>query len=88
MTRLSDQPCTCTHSTVGEGTGGGCPREDECYARWLTTRPEQCPTCGSGAPHLHPAMQADGGEVQPCGDSFHSAPTPENRRYLTPAHQS
>ena len=48
MTRLSDQPCTCTHSTVGEGTCGGCPREDECYARWLATRPDQCPTCGSG----------------------------------------
>lgn len=30
-----------------------------------------CPTCGSHSPALHPALQADGGEVQPCSDEWH-----------------
>lgn len=36
-----------------------------------------CPTCGSPAPHLHPAVQSEG-EVQPCADPFHHVVTPEN----------
>lgn len=31
----------------------------------------KCPRCDSPAPNLHPAMQADGGEVQPCTHPFH-----------------
>ena len=38
---------------------------------------EPCPTCDSPAQHLHPAVQ-EGGEVQPCGDAFHSQVTPQN----------
>lgn len=38
-----------------------------------TRRPTHCPTCDSPAPHLHPAMQAEG-EVQPCKDPWHIAP--------------
>lgn len=38
---------------------------------------KECPTCGSHAPHLHPAVQHEG-EVQPCGDAFHLTVTPEN----------
>jgi hypothetical protein len=37
-----------------------------------------CPTCGSSAPHMHPAIQHEG-EVQVCADSFHLTPTPQNR---------
>jgi hypothetical protein len=36
-----------------------------------------CPTCASPDPRKHPAMQADGGEVQPCRDRFHEPKTPE-----------
>lgn len=36
-----------------------------------------CPTCGSPAPHRHPAVQHEG-EVQPCRDPFHLTVTPEN----------
>lgn len=31
-----------------------------------------CPTCGSPAPHLHPAVQFEG-ETEPCTDQFHDA---------------
>lgn len=34
----------------------------------------KCPRCESPAPNLHPAMQADGGEVQPCTHPFHTPP--------------
>lgn len=37
----------------------------------------KCKTCGSTAPHLHPAVQV-GGEVEVCGDSFHLTITPQN----------
>ena len=36
-----------------------------------------CAKCNSPAPHLHPAIQAEG-EVQPCTDPFHRQITPEN----------
>lgn len=36
-----------------------------------------CPTCGSSAPHLHPAVQHEG-EVQPCRDAFHLTVTSQN----------
>ena len=32
--------------------------------------PDNCPTCTSPAPRLHPAMQFEG-EVQPCKDQWH-----------------
>jgi len=32
----------------------------------------RCPTCDSHNPRLHPALQADGGEVQICPDDWHS----------------
>jgi hypothetical protein len=38
---------------------------------------QTCKTCGSKAPHLHPAVQVDG-EVEVCGDSFHLTITPQN----------
>lgn len=31
----------------------------------------RCPTCESHSPNLHPAVQGDGGEVQPCPDKWH-----------------
>jgi hypothetical protein len=37
----------------------------------------RCPRCHSPRPKLHPATQADGGEVQMCPHSFHYPPTPE-----------
>lgn len=39
--------------------------------------PTNCPSCGSPAPHRHPAVQHEG-EVQPCRDPFHLTVTPEN----------
>ena len=39
--------------------------------------PVKCPTCQSPQPYLHPSMQPDGGEVQPCGDAWHKT-TPTN----------
>lgn len=42
---------------------------------------ENCPTCDSPAPHLHPAIQAEG-EVHVCPDGFHKQDTPENYRHL------
>ena len=39
---------------------------------------QTCKTCGSTAPHMHPAVQV-GGEVEVCGDSFHLTITPQNR---------
>jgi hypothetical protein len=35
------------------------------------SRPDQCPTCESPNPAMHPATQADGGEVNLCRDSWH-----------------
>lgn len=37
-----------------------------------------CPTCGSTAPHMHPAIQHEG-EVELCADAFHLTPTRQNR---------
>lgn len=39
---------------------------------------DHCPTCGSSAPHMHPAVQHEG-EVEVCADNFHLTPTPQNR---------
>lgn len=39
---------------------------------------ERCPRCDSPAPHLHPAMQAEG-EVELCTHDFHMAITNQNR---------
>jgi hypothetical protein len=36
-----------------------------------------CSTCGSTAPHMHPAMQ-HGGEVEICTNDFHLRITPQN----------
>lgn len=44
---------------------------------------EKCPKCDSPQPHLHPSMQPEGGEVQPCSDPFHKWDTPQNRPYLS-----
>jgi len=38
--------------------------------------PAKCPTCDSPKPELHPAMQADGGEVQICRDQWHAKSPP------------
>jgi hypothetical protein len=37
----------------------------------LLSKPPRCPRCDSKAPNLHPAMQADGGEVNLCLDPWH-----------------
>lgn len=42
-----------------------------------------CLTCGSNAPHLHPAVQCEG-EVELCHDQWHARITPEN----TPARRA
>lgn len=44
------------------------PRPDHC-----------CPTCNSPSPERHPAMQAEGGEVEVCVDDYHLIPTNQNR---------
>ena len=36
--------------------------------------PDRCPRCQSPDPARHPAMQADGGEVQPCPHTWHLLP--------------
>lgn len=38
----------------------------------------KCRTCGSTAPHMHPAMQHEG-EVELCTNAFHLTPTPQNK---------
>lgn len=38
----------------------------------------RCPTCGSPAPHQHPAMQCEG-EVNVCADEYHLTRTNQNR---------
>lgn len=41
-----------------------------------------CPTCGSSAPHLHPALGFEG-EVHTCPDDFHLQPTNRNsQKYI------
>lgn len=40
-------------------------------------QPTHCPACDSPSPRLHPAVQADGGEVSPCGDAWHVDSTKE-----------
>lgn len=37
----------------------------------------ECPRCGSPAPHLHPAVQFEG-EVEVCTHKFHLKATPQN----------
>jgi hypothetical protein len=37
-----------------------------------------CKTCGSTAPHMHPAVQHEG-EVEVCADRFHLTETPQNK---------
>src|SRR6218665_1687488 len=39
--------------------------------------PDQCKTCGSSAPHMHPAAQHEG-EVHICPDAFHTTVTNQN----------
>lgn len=38
----------------------------------------ECPTCKSTAPHMHPSVQ-HGGEVEMCADPFHLIRTPQNK---------
>lgn len=52
-------------------------RQRATRAETAVAEPEQCPRCGSTAPHLHPAVQ-EGGEVQPCRDAWHKRVTPQN----------
>jgi len=59
---LNDESCPLHSSTSSHGEGVALP--GFC--------PERCPTCGSVAPHKHPAVQV-GGEVQLCPDLWHSA---------------
>lgn len=37
----------------------------------VNQKPKRCPTCSSYAPHLHPAVQAEG-EVHICPDAWHA----------------
>jgi hypothetical protein len=47
---------------------------------------DECPTCGSPAPHLHPAVQCEG-EVETCPDAFHLTPTNQNSpEYIARVH--
>lgn len=47
-----------------------------------------CPTCGSSAPHMHPAVQHEG-EVSVCADDFHLTPTVQNRpEYIAAVRQA
>lgn len=40
---------------------------------------EKCPTCESPSKQLHPALQADGGEVHLCQDPWHGPLDPRMR---------
>jgi hypothetical protein len=44
----------------------------------------RCPRCSAPHPELHPAMQAEGGEVQLCEHPWH-VPTAEQIRMLEKA---
>lgn len=58
-------------------TPTGDPESDYSFEPPAASAPKNCPTCGSPAPHRHPAVQFEG-EVQPCRDGFHLTVTPEN----------
>lgn len=46
----------------------------------------RCPSCGSRAPHLHPAVQFEG-EVETCADDYHLIPTNQNSAsYIAAVH--
>ena len=64
------------------------PRLPGDFDTWLSREPDHeppetvadhCPRCQSPSPSMHPAMQADGGEVQPCPHPWHD-PVPGHVR--------
>jgi hypothetical protein len=55
-----------------------CPKGVLCSEQCADKYKDHCPHCQSPAPHLHPAVQAEG-EVQPCAHPFHQLQTWSNR---------
>lgn len=61
--RITAQILACPYSQ--------CPKPVLCSERCADINLNRCPTCNSPLPKLHPAVQ-QGGEVQPCKDSWHA----------------